>query len=257
MRTFTRRIMRLVDLFCMQSELDRERIEALGAPPDRVQVLQSAKYEVAVRNPAGEADARVVLDRVGFGADKMVLMGGSTWPGEEQVLLEAYHALRGEHPDLRLLLVPRHFERTHEFIPAIEAMNLSYMRKTELADGAPDVFILDTTGEMSNYFAHAELIFIGKSLFEHGGQNIIEPAIYAKPIVVGPNMQNFQQVIRDMREAGAIVQVDDAESLKLEIKNLLSDSERSHQVGANALALVQANAGALSRTVELLSETLR
>ena len=257
MRAFTRRIMPLIDVFCMQSALDEERILALGAPADRVKVLQSAKYEVAVINEAGEIDARSVLDRVGFTVDKRILMGGSTWPGEERVLMDAFVALREQHPDLRLLIVPRHFERTHEFLPDLDALGLSHVRKTEMTDASPDVFILDTTGEMSNYFTHASLIFIGKSLFDHGGQNIIEPAFHGRPIVVGPNMQNFQQVMRDLLEADAIVQVDDPEAFKQQVAALLSDPERMGGLGQRASELVQANAGALSRTVELLGSTFR
>ena len=252
MRAFTRRIMRLIDIFCMQSALDRERIVALGAAEDRVHVLKSAKYEVAFRDPEGEAVARSVLDRVGFTSDCTVLMGGSTWPGEERVLLEIYRDLKPDYPKLRLLLVPRHFERTHEFLSDIEDLDFSSMRKTELVDGSPDVFILDTTGEMSSYFAHAAIIFIGKSLFEKGGQNIIEPAFYGCPIVVGPNMQNFQQVIKDMREAEAIIQVPDGDALREEIRGLLEDEARAKALGEAAQHLVRSNAGALSRTVELL-----
>ena len=215
-------------------------------------MLKSAKYEVAFRDPEGEAVARSVLDRVGFTSDCTVLMGGSTWPGEERVLLEIYRDLKPDYPKLRLLLVPRHFERTHEFLSDIEDLDFSSMRKTELVDGSPDVFILDTTGEMSSYFAHAAIIFIGKSLFEKGGQNIIEPAFYGCPIVVGLNMQNFQQVIKDMREAEAIIQVPDGDALREEIRGLLEDEARAKALGEAAQHLVRSNAGALSRTVELL-----
>jgi 3-deoxy-D-manno-octulosonic-acid transferase len=254
MRTFVHRIMRLIDVCCMQSELDRTRIVALGAPEERVHVLKSAKYEVAARNNAGEAEAQAVLDRVGFTAETTVLMGGSTWPGEERILLEVFKELRGAHPTLRLLLVPRHFERTHEFLPDIDELELSYVRKTELQDGNPDVFILDTTGEMSDYFAHASIIFIGKSLVGHGGQNIIEPALHGKPILVGPHMQNFAQVVSDMLAANAIVQVANAKELEKQVEALLANPSRRMETGAHAVALVQRNAGALTRTVDLLSQ---
>ena len=105
---------------------------------------------------------------------------------------------------------------------------------------------------MSNYYAHADLIFIGKSLCDRGGQNIIEPALYGKPILVGPNMQNFAQIMRDMLEAKAIVQVADADGLRTEVEALLADPTRREAIGAQAAALVQRNAGALTRTVDLL-----
>ncbi|MFT5494937.1 MAG: 3-deoxy-D-manno-octulosonic-acid transferase [Kiritimatiellia bacterium] len=254
LRAFSRRLMCLFNAFCVQSPLDRERVIALGAPPDRVHVLQSAKYEVAVRNPVGEADARAVLDQLGITPGTPLLMGGSTWPGEDRILAECYQRLKPDYPSLRLLLVPRHFEKADGVAANLDALGLSYLRKTQLdATSAPqDILILDTTGEMSNYYAHADLIFIGKSLCDRGGQNIIEPALYGKPILVGPNMQNFAQIMRDMLEAKAIVQVADADGLRTEVEALLADPTRREAIGAQAAALVQRNAGALTRTVDLL-----
>ena len=106
---------------------------------------------------------------------------------------------------------------------------------------------------MANYYAHADLIFIGKSLCETGGQNIIEPALHGKPILVGPNMQNFAQVMRDMLGANAIVQVANADELGKQVETLLANPDRGREIGTHAAALVQRNAGALTRTVEMLS----
>ncbi len=255
LRFFTRRIMPLLDTFCMQSELDRERITALGAPKERVHVLQSAKYEVAVRFPKGEADARSVLDGIGMTPDTTLLMAGSTWPGEDHIMAECYQRLKPVYPHLRLLLVPRHFEKADSVAANLDRLGLSYLRKTQLGESNEpcDILILDTTGEMANYYAHADLIFIGKSLCETGGQNIIEPALHGKPILVGPNMQNFAQVMRDMLGAKAIVQVANADELGKQVETLLANPDRGREIGTHAAALVQRNAGALTRTVEMLS----
>jgi len=206
LRVFTRRILEQVDLLCVQSDGDAERLRALGAPAERVHVMGSAKYEVVCSDSQREAHAASLLELAGIGDEQPVLLGGSTWPGEERVLLDIYIALREEHPGLMLVLAPRHVERTPEVLKEIDQCGLSVVQRSTL---------LDSTGELTSFYPHADIIFIGKSLTQHGGQNIIEPAMFGKPIVVGPNMENFPVVIDDFLEAGAIVQVADATELQI------------------------------------------
>ena len=254
LRVFTRRILRLFEILCVQSPADRDRLIDLLAPPDRIRVMNSAKYEVAEKDPAGEAAAAAALARVGFDGGRPVLLGGSTWPGEEGALLDVFRALRGRYPDLRLVLVPRHVERKADVIAAVEARGLRYRLRSDPAEAAPppDVLVVDTTGELRNFYARATVIFVGKSLCSTGGQNIIEPALYAKPVVVGPHMENFPVVIDDFLAADAIRQAPDAAGLQAAIAGFLADPGLRERVGANAAALVEAKSGAIRQTVDLL-----
>lgn len=261
LRLFTRRLLRLPDLLCVQTEGDREKLAYLGALPERIKVVGSAKYEVAQRDPEAEARARAVLANAGIRDGQAVLLGGSTWPGEEAGLLDIYRELRGRHRDLVLALAPRHAERTPEVLRQVEARGLSALRRSRVDDGPaaqpPEVFIIDTTGELKNFYPFATVIFIGKSLTRHGGQNIIEPALCGKSIVVGPNMENFPVVIDDFRRAEAVVQVADAAGLKAAVADLLDHPEKRAGYEERAARLVRAKAGAVRQTVDLIEPLLR
>jgi 3-deoxy-D-manno-octulosonic-acid transferase len=184
-------------------------------------------------------------------------MGGSTWPGEERLLCEIYRRLKPACPDLALVLVPRHAERAPEVVAELEQQQLAFLRRSRLNDRMepaerPDVLLVDSTGELSHFYAHADLIFIGKSLLHHGGQHPIEAALCAKAIVVGPHMENFPAVMPPFLEAGAIEQVGSPEELEARIKALLADDSTRKRLGEKALRVVVENRGAIQRTVELL-----
>ena len=185
-----------------------------------------------------------------------MLLGGSTWAGEEEALLDAYRELRAAFNHLVLVLVPRHAERSDKIASVIAARGLNVVRRTELKFGAstpPDVLLVDTTGELRSFYACADVIFVGKSLTEHGGQNIIEPALCGKPIVVGPNMENFAAVTKDFLAADALLQVRDAAELLDAIRALLSDPLKRASLGEKAQRLVREKAGAIRKTLDLIS----
>ena len=257
-RCLTRRLLPRIDLFCMQSEDDRARMIELGAPSERVHVLASAKYETADRDPAREARAAEVLEQVGF-AGKPVLMGGSTWPGEDAVLARVFTALRATRPELRLLIAPRHAEKSPDIVKTLEAANLPHALRSKLDHEPPPpdpVLVLDTTGELMAFYACATVVFVGKSLCEKGGQNPIEPALCGKPVITGPDMSNFTRIMRDFASADAAVQVADEAELLREAAALLDDPARAAAMGARAESLVRANAGALTRTARMIAELL-
>lgn len=259
LKVFTRRIFPLFDALCVQSEADRDRLLELGAPPETLHVMNSAKYEVAGRDAAAEARARDVLERAGFGAGCTLLLGGSTWPGEEQALIEVYQALRKDYPHLRLVLAPRHVERILEVLDLLHAAGLSFCRRSLVGSsrkGEAEVFVLDTTGELSRFYPHADVIFVGKSLASHGGQNVIEPAVCAKAIVVGPHMENFPVVSEDFRLARAMVQVNDTAGLLDAVRALLADPTERTAMGERAERLVREKSGAIGATVKLLEGLL-
>jgi 3-deoxy-D-manno-octulosonic-acid transferase len=248
-------VMKLVDGLCVQGQQDAERFVAVGADPARVTVSGSAKYDVALQDPGNVEKGRAILETVGIGGEERVLLGGSTWPGEEEALLEIYGRLKALTPALRLVLVPRHAERRDEVAEAIRRRGFRFVQRSKgvaATEGGPvEVLLADTTGELKHLYAAATVVFVGKSLPpQHGGQNIIEPAVCGKPILVGPNMRNFPDVIRDFRAAEALVQVADAGELEAQIARFLADPALRQTYGSKASALVEKNRGALSQTVD-------
>jgi 3-deoxy-D-manno-octulosonic-acid transferase len=253
LRFLTRRVYPMVDLFCMQSEEDAERARLLGAPPERVRVLHSAKYDVADRDPTAEALRRQRLLDLGYLVEgDPVLLGSSTWPGEEAALLRAFHALRPEFPRLRLVLVPRHAERAAEVEADLREAGLSWWRASALATAhgpAPDVLLVDTTGELVHYTALADIVFVGKSLGRAEGQNPLEAARAGCAVVAGPGMDNFRRVMADLREAKAIAEIMDEAELSDQIHTWLREPDEAKAQGARASALVESRRGSLARSV--------
>jgi len=285
-RAFTRRLLEMIDPICVQSQQDAERVVAMGARPETAHILGTAKYDLSPPGVAPAAAARTILDNVLVPANAQILLGGSTWPGEEEVLCQIYKNLKAENPDLFLVLVPRHAERREEVQNVIEAQGLSCTLRSQLdpplrsgsaggvappeefdsigraslseradacAESPSDVLMVDTTGELMSFYAVSDVVFVGKSLCEHGGQNPIEPALFGKAIVVGPNMENFPSVMDDFLVKGALSQVQDVLALEKTIEKLLNDPVAREQLGAAAQQVVESHRGVIDRMVSLLS----
>jgi 3-deoxy-D-manno-octulosonic-acid transferase len=264
LRPFTRRLLELIDPVCVQGRQDAERIVAMGARTETVKTLGTAKYDLPPPAADADAKARAVLKTISVPDNALILLGGSTWPGEEEALCKIYKNLRTQHPELFLVLVPRHAERRDEVVKAIEAEELSYvLRSCRPGDliRRPDVLVVDTTGELMSFYAASDVVFIGKSLCEHGGQNPIEPALFGKPIVVGPNMENFPAVMDDFLSAGALRQVADfpptpeglqraSQALEKTIAELLADSKVRKQLGEAARGVIESHRGVIQLMVE-------
>jgi 3-deoxy-D-manno-octulosonic-acid transferase len=245
----------------VQSDLDRQRLVSAGADPARVEVTGSVKFDVARRDPAKEQTAAALLSQLDMGAGRTILLGGSTWDGEEAVLLRIYKQLQPQHPELRLVLIPRHFERADAVAAAIGAAGFTCVRKNLLdagaeppATGAQAVLLVNTTGEMMGFYPHAAIVFVGKSLCAHGAQNMIEPCLCGRPTLVGPYTENFRPVMADLLAADAILQVPDADALAREIADLLAHPERRAALGGRAAAAVQRRRGVIGRCADLILE---
>ncbi len=245
----------------MQSEENAERIISLGAPHERVQVLGNLKFESAAKLSKME----VPLSRKDFGLSEedLVWVGGSTFPGEEEFLLEAYDELLPEFPNLRLILAPRHPERFEEAKQAI----LHSAHKVSLRSGgviehaaqdeAPPVILLDVMGELRFVYALSDLVFIGKSmgLSEKGvgGQNPLEPAAFAKPILHGPHMQNFREIMTQLNEAEATTGVSE-ETLIEKVRELLGDPSLRESKGKAGYSILEGAEGVSERCVGVVEE---
>jgi 3-deoxy-D-manno-octulosonic-acid transferase len=251
-RFITRKLLPQIHWFCVQSIPDRDRLLALGAPADRVEITGSAKYDLERTPLEARRRARAVLTKIGVRETDPVLLGGSTWAGEEEVLLDIYRKARATRSNLMLVLVPRHAERREEVLAAIRSQALTVCQRSQYADEAeplakrPDVLLVDTTGELRGFYAVSDLIFVGKSLTQTGGQNPIEPAKDGKPIVVGPHMENFPAISQDFLAAHAYAQAGDAKELEGLILDLLDNSAERVRLGRAAAELVLRKAGAIS-----------
>lgn len=242
----------------VQTTGDAERLKKLGVRPEVIHVTGSLKFDAAIPSGKAPLDARSLLKQVGVAGDAIILIGGSTHAGEEAILARITRRLRKEFPRLFLILVPRHHERGAEVGRTLTETGLSFLFRSlitptfQSGEGSLDCLLVNTTGELRSFYAVSNLVFIGKSLSAHGGQNPIEPAALGKAVVVGPHMENFQTIVQQFTQSGAIVQVADEAELELEIRGLLSNPDRREELGKKAMAVVQKNQGAIAKAVEMI-----
>ena len=259
-RPFFRRVLADVDRFCMQSDESARRIVDLGADPARVTVTGSLKFD-SLESPAaaaGRGEGRV-LRYFRIPPARPVFMAASTVKGEESPVLAAFAAVRRVHPSTLLIMAPRKPERFGEAEALARAEGLRVVRRRELAvDAEPraDVIILDTIGELAHLFQVATVVFMGGSLVDHGGHNILEPAVHGKPIVFGPHMTNFAEIAETFLLNQAAVQVNTPAELAGAVSRLVGDPVERARLGAAARALVEANRGAKRRTLDSIAPVL-
>jgi len=246
-----------VDLFLMQAEAHAERIRALGAPPGRVRVTGNLKFDALGDQPqTSEALARLLRDGR---PDRPLWVAGSTVAGEEQHVLHALREVRARVSDVRLVLAPRHPERFAEVAALVERAGFAVARRSALGDRPwtdGDVLVLDTMGELADVYPLATVVFVGGSLEPAGGHNVLEPAVAGKAVIVGPHMENFQEIADEFSGQDALVRVASAGELGAAVADLLADPERRRAVGERARALVLRNRGALAGTLDALAELL-
>ena len=274
LRWFFGEVLRCFTKIFAQSDLDAKRLTDAGADPATVEVTGSFKFDVAKRNPPKEEELRAWI------GEGEILLGGSTWPGEDEALLRIYTELAQTRPDVKLVIAPRHFEKADAVEANILKAGFACIRRSRgdassvhnastpqhLNPSTPQplnastpypVFLCDTTGEMMGLFGISTVAFVGKSLCEHGSQNMIEPCLCGVPTLVGPYTENFRPVMSDLLAADAILQVPDEESLKREMLRLFGDPEARVALGARANMAVERRRGVVDRCADELLERLK
>ena len=249
LRWFFGEVLRCFTKIFAQSDLDAKRLTDAGADPATVSVTGSFKFDVAKRNPPKEEELRAWI------GEGEILLGGSTWPGEDEVLLRIYAELAETRPDVKLVIAPRHFEKADAVEANILKAGFSCVRRSRNDKNVASrntVYLCDTTGEMMGLFGISTVAFVGKSLCEHGSQNMIEPCLCGVPTLVGPYTENFRPVMSDLLAADAILQVRDEEALKREILRLFADPEARVALGARAQAAVERRRGVVDRCADEL-----
>ena len=261
-RWILRRVLEPMALCLMQTETDRKRIQALGATQSRVHAIGTVKYDMFSTDDVQSDATRELLDRLSFNNGCPILVGGSTWPGEEKILLELFTRLKREHKGLKLIMVPRHAERATEIEKEILSHHLPYVRRSSIdvlganPEKKAEVLLVDTTGELIGFYACATVVFVGKSLANHGGQNFIEPASLNKAVVVGPYLENFPLVAEEFRSADAFVQVHDADGLEEALSDLFRDEGKRVGYAERAERLVRSKRGAVKKIVNAMENVL-
>lgn len=253
---FARKILSQVKFFCAGTKNDYERFRALGVPEEKIAFTGNMKFDVAAGENFSDADAAALKKELGFPADAPVLLGSSTWPGEEKMLLDAFSEARKKNPALRLLICPRHAERRAEVSAVFEKSPWKWFLRSRAKAGEievpadADVCIADTTGELRRLTRLAELAFVGKSLPpNNGGQTPIECAALGVPVIYGPAMTNFKDVCRSLEDCGAAIRVRDAAEAKAKILALVDDVSAREKMGAAARSWHAGNQGATARVV--------
>lgn len=243
-----------VTLIAAQSEADAARFRALGAA--RVQVMGNIKYDLALAEdlPAQGSELRRLL-----GEQRPVLVAASTHAGEDEWVLDAFAQLQPEHPDLLLVLVPRHPERFPVVAELCRQRSLAVVQRSEQRRCEPttQVFLGDSMGELLLFYAAADVAFVGGSLVPVGGHNVLEPALLGLPVVFGPHMFNFAEASRQLLEAQAAWQVADTGELAATVSRLLTDAALRQVAGRRGMALVAANRGALEKLLGMIKDLLR
>ena len=242
-----------VSLFLIQSDADAERIKSIGAPEESSIVTGSIKVDAAI--PASTSEAAQDIRRQ-IAGERPVWICGSTRDGEEPLLLNAFQQLREQHPDLLLLLVPRHPERFDAVARICRRKGFSVARRSQAGeeDAQADVYLADTMGELSLLYAVADIAYVGGSLVELGGQNILEPSALGIPVCFGPHMFNFAEISQWVKQAGAGRQVADKNELAQVVDQWLRDPNLRHDTGQKGVDLIARHSGALEKVYLLLGE---
>ena len=261
-RPFFRRVLDNVDRFCMQGEESARRIIDMGADPDRVVVTGSLKFDsldLPGTTAAADRGRNRVLRYFRMSPERPVIIAASTLKGEEEPVFEAFQRIRARVPDTLLIVAPRKPERFDEVEQIARRGGWRVARRSELpvdAEPRQDVVVLDTIGELAQLFQIGTAVFVGGSLVDQGGHNIIEPAVFGKAIVFGPYMQNFAEIARAFVENDAAIQIRTPRELEHALLGLLNDPVRRARLGAAARALVEANRGARGKTMTAIAKLL-
>ena len=254
-RRFFGRVVRYFTAMGMQSGDDAGRMTRLGVDSRRISVTGNLKRASASvkgkraggRRPHGFPEGRDA---------RQVLVAGSTHRGEEEVLLDAFLLLKSQFPDLVMVLAPRHPQRFAEVERLLRKRRVSYGKRSQMNGRAvevPDVIFLDTLGELATFYSAADIAFVGGSLVDAGGHNVMEPASFRKPVLFGPYMANFAEIAEEMKRSGGAIEVCGKDELVSEASRLLSEPATAKRAGEFAYRVVQRDRRVLQRSIELVS----
>jgi 3-deoxy-D-manno-octulosonic-acid transferase len=251
-----------MNAFAMQSSQDARRIIELGAPNERVHIAGNLKFEQAYNTAISIKEDYLTRTREELKIDQgtRTLIAGSTHQGEEAIVLNVFARLKQEFDNIKLILAPRKMERIGEIEYLLKERGFTFLKRTETkAEGvnlAPEVILIDTIGELSSLYAISDLAFVGGSLVDHGGQNILEPAAFGIPVLFGPYTHNFREASRLLLEQKGAFLVKNEDSLYDIVKMLLSEEKLWKEAGDNARKVIYNNKGSTEKNIEVIEKSI-
>lgn len=245
-----------VELFSMQSEIDAQNILSLGAEKKKVLLTGNTKFDQSYGHLT-PTEKEALLKIFGLSEAQPVLVVGSTHKGEEEYIFNTFLAVKEKYPDYKMILAPRHLDRINEVENLAHSYNLKTVRRTALpASHAADIILLDTIGELGQVYGLAEIVYVGGSLVNTGGHNLLEPAAQGKPMLFGPYMSNFKETVALVLAHEAGKQVQDKDELTRVMLELLADPAQIYAMGQNAEEMVRENKGASLRNARIIVSLL-
>jgi 3-deoxy-D-manno-octulosonic-acid transferase len=242
--------------FSMIHDQDADRIRRMGAPGDRVEINGNAKYDRLLQQ-TGETQPEEIRRLLLAGQSRRVFLAGSVRQEEFRMVIEVFDRLYPMFPDLMLVLAPRHLGRLKDIERELSGRSLRFRRRTDLdcenRDSSIPVVLLDSMGELQAAYSIAEVVFCGGSLVPKGGQNIMEPAAWAKPVLYGPYMDDFRDA-REMLEGFGGHTVADTEELYQWVRFLLQNPDQARSMGSQARSVVERNRGSAQKHVRFLEK---
>jgi 3-deoxy-D-manno-octulosonic-acid transferase len=244
-----------ISLFSVQNKEYEERLINLDVPSEKVVITGNIKYDGI--DTSEQTDRGPVLRELRIPEASRVLVAGSTHDGEDAILLDILRTLQPEHPDLRLILAPRHIERVDDIEKECVRRHFKPIRRTMRGNHGgelvfDEVLILDTIGELDQVYSAADLVFVGGSLVPVGGHNMMEPAGKGKPVLFGPHIFNFTEDVALLERNHAVLKVQDGAELRNCIARLLTEADEAEQLGRRARETVARAKGATERNFELI-----
>ncbi len=244
---------------CTQTLDDAKRFKELGVPSAKITRTGNLKFDQEYK-PMAKTDLEELRQLVHMEPEQKILLAGSTHKGEEEIIVDAFSRIKRELSDLSLIIAPRHPGRAGSVCRLCRDAGFAAYPLTELdrlpSDSKLDVVVVDTIGLLRKLYALADIALVGGSLVRSGGQNPLEPAAFAKPILFGPDMRDFEEISQMLLQAGAALRVHDAEDVYSAAVMLLKDSNRSKDMGENALDVFGENRGAVEKTLEEINRIL-
>ncbi len=269
-RFFFKHIFAKFTVICTQTKEDARRIALISKRPDKIVVCNTMKFDQIAS--LSKPDAPRFIDHLCNNSNRIVFTAASTHPGEEKIMIHVLKSLAETYPDLLLVIIPRHIERTAEIEQLLNEENSDYVLASELGNrlntnntavqtdhdtNRTKILIVNATGEMLHYLNLSDIVFVGKSLAENkGGHNIIEPALFGKPILFGPHMYNFRDVVKLFKSENACIEVNNETELHHAIQDLIENPDKRLIFGEKAKSIVDKNRGATDKTIRLLQDII-